>query len=159
MLGDIYRKFKDRIIKIGVSLLRPFVINILFQEIRVWGDKKRLHIAPTASMANTLFNTASGKITVGASTFTGHNVSILTGRHDYNMFLDDRRLRWPTSGGDIVIGSGVWIGSNATLIGPCKVGDHAVIAAGSVVISDVGRGTIVAGVPAKPIKQISSTPS
>lgn len=155
MARNMFTKFKDWLIRAGVKFIRPFVINILLQEIRVWGDRGRLHIAPTASMGNTLFNTVSGEITVGEHAFTGHNVSILTGRHDYKMVMRDRQLNWPTEGGDIIIGRGVWIGSNSTIIGPCKIGDHAVIAAGSVVTKDVGSGSVVAGVPAKHIKQIS----
>jgi virginiamycin A acetyltransferase len=51
------------------------------------------------------------------------------------------------------VGNDVWIGVNATILQGVKVGDGAVIAAGSVVVKDVPPYTIVAGVPAKVIKR------
>jgi acetyltransferase-like isoleucine patch superfamily enzyme len=136
------------------AALRPIVLDIINNEIRVWGDRSRVHIARSAYMVNALFNVSSGTITVGEHTFAGHNVSLITGTHDYNAFLEQRRVDVPRSGRDIEIGAGVWIGSNALILGPCRIGDHAVIAAGAVVTGDVAAYTIVAGVPAKPIRQL-----
>lgn len=47
-----------------------------------------------------------------------------------------------------VIGNNVWIGNNATIIGGIKVGDGAIIGAGSIVLKDVEPYSIVAGIPA-----------
>ena len=107
-------------------------------------------------MVNTLFNTISGYISIGDYTFTGHNVSIITGSHKYNFFLEQRMNEVSKSGGDIKIGNGVWIGSNALILGPCNIGDHAVIAAGCLVPpnSNIPAGHVVAGIPAKTIKVI-----
>src|SRR5215204_3131330 len=52
----------------------------------VYGDPARLHIAPTAVVNNALFNLSSGEITVGDYAFFGHNVSVLTGTHDWTTF-------------------------------------------------------------------------
>lgn len=52
----------------------------------------------------------------------------------------------------ISIGDDVWIGTNAMIIDGVSVGNHAVIAAGAVVTSDVPEYAIVGGVPAKIIK-------
>jgi serine O-acetyltransferase len=49
------------------------------------------------------------------------------------------------------IGEGVLIGAGAKVLGNIKVGDHARIAAGSVVLQDVGAYCTVAGVPAKTV--------
>ena len=54
----------------------------------------------------------------------------------------------------IVLGRGVWVGANATLLQGVTVGDHAIIAAGAVVTRDVPPRTIVAGVPARVIRHI-----
>ena len=53
----------------------------------------------------------------------------------------------------VKIGNDVWIGSGANILSGNKVGDGAVIGAGSIVTKDVEPYTIVAGVPAKPIKK------
>ncbi len=52
----------------------------------------------------------------------------------------------------IVIGHDTWIGHGATILPGVTIGDGAVIGAGSVVTRDVAPYTIVAGVPAKPIR-------
>jgi acetyltransferase-like isoleucine patch superfamily enzyme len=51
----------------------------------------------------------------------------------------------------IVIEEGVWIGARAIVLGGVRVGAHAVIAAGAVVTKDIPAGTIVGGVPARPL--------
>ena len=51
------------------------------------------------------------------------------------------------------IGNDVWIGSHALLLGGVRIGDGAVIGAGSVVTKDVEPYSIVAGVPAKIIRK------
>jgi acetyltransferase-like isoleucine patch superfamily enzyme len=53
-----------------------------------------------------------------------------------------------------VIGDRVFIGANATVLMGVTVGEGAVIGAGAVVTNDVAPGTIVAGVPARPIGRV-----
>jgi virginiamycin A acetyltransferase len=55
--------------------------------------------------------------------------------------------------GDTVIGNDVWIGYESTIMPGVKIGDGAIVAAKSVVVSDVPAYTIVGGNPAKLIKQ------
>ena len=55
--------------------------------------------------------------------------------------------------GDTVIGNDVWIGYKATFMPGITVGDGAIIAAESVVVSDVPAYTIVGGNPARRIRQ------
>ena len=52
----------------------------------------------------------------------------------------------------IKIGNDVWIGANATVLDGVTIGSHSIIAAGSVVTKDVGDYVVVAGNPAKPVK-------
>ncbi len=56
--------------------------------------------------------------------------------------------------GSIEIGDNVWIASRATILKGVKIGEGAVIAAGSVVTRDVPAFTIAAGVPAKVIRHL-----
>lgn len=50
---------------------------------------------------------------------------------------------------NIIMGSDVWIGTRALLMGPLVIGDGAIIGAGAVVNKDVPPYAIVAGVPAR----------
>jgi acetyltransferase-like isoleucine patch superfamily enzyme len=56
------------------------------------------------------------------------------------------------SKGDIVVGHDVWIGVNAIILSGVKIGNGAVIAAGSVVCKNVPPYSVCGGVPAKVIK-------
>ena len=55
--------------------------------------------------------------------------------------------------GNIEIGNDVWIGYNATIMAGVKIGDGAIIATNSTVVSDVEPYSIVGGNPAKKIKK------
>lgn len=52
-----------------------------------------------------------------------------------------------------VIGNDVWIGSRAVVMQGVKIGDGAVVGAGSIVTKDVPENTIVMGVPAREFKK------
>jgi phosphonate metabolism protein (transferase hexapeptide repeat family) len=52
----------------------------------------------------------------------------------------------------VTIGHDVWIGHNVTVLPGVTIGNGAAIGAGAIVTKDVAPYTVVAGVPAKPIK-------
>ncbi len=59
----------------------------------------------------------------------------------------------PASATPVVIEDNVLVGANAVVIEGCRVGENSVVAAGAVVIEDVPANVVVAGCPAKVIKQ------
>ena len=140
---------------IGGSV-RELVEWMLVHEHRLVGPPDRLKIAPEVEVNNAFFNTVSGNIIVEAGAFFGHSVSVLTGYHDPDA-TGDQRWHWQDSGRDIIVKRGAWIASNVTILGPCIIGEDSVVAAGALVNKDVPARTIVAGVPAKVIRQIPET--
>ena len=121
---------------------------------RVHGDRSRLHIDATAVVNNTLFNLSSGHISIGPYAFFGHNVAVLTGTHDINVFGRARQAAIPSSGRDVTVEEGAWIASDALVLGPCTIGAHAVVGAGSLVMTDVGAYSVVAGRPARELRSL-----
>ncbi|MDE6442651.1 MAG: sugar O-acetyltransferase [Clostridia bacterium] len=90
-----------------------------------------------------------GGIEIGDGSFIGQQTVIATINHDLK----------PSKRGDmfpkpVKIGKRVWIGAHVTILPGVTVGDNAVIGAGSVVTKDVAPDTVVAGVPARKIRDI-----
>ena len=120
----------------------------------VWGPPERLLVADTAVINDALLNTESGSITIDADAFFGHRVSVITGTHDFEQRGLDRQRAVPSEGHDVHVGEGAWVGSGAILLGPCRIGAHAVVAAGAVVTRDVAPQSLVAGVPARLVRAL-----
>ena len=91
-----------------------------------------------------------GGIFIGDGALIGHNVVLATLNHA--MSPKDRATMVPAA---IHIGRNVWIGANATVLPGVTIGDGAIVAAGAVVTKDVPENTIVGGVPARIIRQLS----
>jgi acetyltransferase-like isoleucine patch superfamily enzyme len=117
----------------------------------VMGPRSRLVVHPTARIKGAVFNTASGRIVVAEEAMVAPEARLLTGTHDVDLLGAERMDAVPKSGRDIVVERGAWIASAATVIGPCVIGEHAVVAAGAVVTRDVPSYAIVAGNPARPL--------
>jgi acetyltransferase-like isoleucine patch superfamily enzyme len=96
---------------------------------------------------------AFGDIRIGAKCLISQGVSILGSNHgtELGSAITDQSSRTDKIG--VIIGDDVWIGANATILPGVKIGQGAIIAAGSVVTSDVEPFTIVAGVPARFLKK------
>lgn len=92
-----------------------------------------------------------GGITIGDGSLIGHNVVLATINHDLSPANNRKNHYAP-----IIIGSHVWIGSNATILPGVKIGDWAVVAAGAVVTKDIPALTVAGGVPAKVLKKVSA---
>ena len=91
-----------------------------------------------------------GGITIGNEVMIGPKVNLISAGHPLSP-ADRRRA---VTAKPIVIGNNVWIGAAATILAGVTVGSDAVVAAGAVVSRDVPPGTLVAGVPARPVRQL-----
>lgn len=104
-----------------------------------------IHIAPKASIGKGFYIGHFGGIFIGPCRI-GRNCSIhqqvCIGQYAPHNQSDET---W--------IGNNVWIGSHATISAGVRVEDNVTIAAGSVVKSDVKRGNLVMGDPARVISR------
>ncbi|MGQ0604429.1 MAG: acyltransferase [Anaerolineales bacterium] len=94
-----------------------------------------------------------GGVHIGDRVYTSPFTQIIAVNHVF----DDRTKPFVEQGitaEGIVIEDDVWLGANVVVVDGVRIGQGAVIAAGAVVTKDVPPYTVVAGVPAKPIKTI-----
>jgi len=71
--------------------------------------------------------------------------------------LGARETAGQAPGGAPELGNRVDVGPHVVILGPVRVGDDAVIGAGSVVIRDVPAGAVVAGNPARVIRDAGAS--
>jgi acetyltransferase-like isoleucine patch superfamily enzyme len=92
-------------------------------------------------------------ITLERGTTLAERVLILT---HTNVGYRDHPLQahFPASASPVVIETGCFVGANATLLPGVRIGRGSFVAAGSVVTKDVAPDTLVAGVPARPLRRL-----
>lgn len=90
-----------------------------------------------------------GGITIEDKVLFGPKVNLVTINHPVSP-----KERRGTYSKPIHIKKGAWVGINATVMPGVTIGENSIVSAGAVVTKDVADNVIVAGVPAKVIKQI-----
>ncbi|OKS86919.1 acyltransferase [Mucilaginibacter polytrichastri] len=92
-----------------------------------------------------------GGITIGDDVITGPNLQIFSENH---VFADLHQIikEQPLTRIGVSIGNNCWIGGGVTILDGVTIGNGCVIAAGSVITKSVPDNSIVAGVPAKVIR-------
>jgi acetyltransferase-like isoleucine patch superfamily enzyme len=143
----------------GLSRVMNFTVFMIRHSFVYADEKPRIYcayeipqIGKNVLLVNTLLD-CRGKITIEDDVFFGHDVMVLTGGHDYSS-TGLKRQNTITQH-PITIKHGAWIGSRAIILGGVTIGENAVIAAGAVVTKNVAANIVVAGIPARKIKNIS----
>ena len=100
-----------------------------------------------------LHNTIIGPVTIGSHVNLAQGITVTALNHSF----EDPEKRIDEQGVSttpVVIEDDIWIGANAVILPGVTIGHHSVVAAGAIVTKDVPPHSLVAGVPAKIIKQI-----
>jgi acetyltransferase-like isoleucine patch superfamily enzyme len=107
------------------------------------------HLIIGSGYINNQFNLhCFGSIHIGEDVAIADNVTIRDSDNHFISSSPGYKMTKP-----IHIGNHVWIGMNATVLKGVSIGDGAIIAAGAIVTKDVPAGCMVAGVPARIIKE------
>src|SRR5574344_15988 len=90
---------------------------------------------------------ARGGITIGKNVSISHNVKIITGGHSVESKTFKEKYL------PITIGDYAWLGIGCIILQGVTIGEGAVVCAGAVVSKNVDPYSVVAGIPAKKIKE------
>jgi maltose O-acetyltransferase len=91
---------------------------------------------------------AAKSITMGDNTMIGDMVTIYD--TDFHRIDEGSEPRVAP----ITIGDNVWLGRGALVLPGVTIGDHSIVAAGAVVTKDVAARTVVAGNPARVVREV-----
>lgn len=146
-----YRPYSLFFPKIRQILARIFLTKS-GKSIRV---KRNADISPNIIVGNSSeFGTRcmiQGNVTIGDNVIMGPDVKIYSRNHKFSRIDLPIQIQG-TENLQTTIGNDVWICANTIITAGVKVGNHVVIAAGSVVTKDIPDYAIVGGVPAKIIR-------
>ena len=127
--------------------------DIYYEEgFKVFFGHKNIFLGNNIYLVDTLINAGEkeGRVTIEDDVFFGHGVKVLARGHDYT--LQNRARQASVIQKPIYIKKGAWIASGSIILSGVSIGEHAVVAAGSVVTKNIPANAIVAGNPAKIIK-------
>ena len=128
---------------VGADIQKSFISPRCF-----FGSKK-ISIGESTFVNYECFFDGSNRIDIGSRVRIGMRCLFVTGTHD---IAGSVQRAGTESSAPIQIGDGVWIGASVTVLPGVRIGEGAVVAAGSLVNRDVPPNAFVAGVPAKVLK-------
>lgn len=150
--GDV--TFGCSAVLVSLPLANPLGIyrRCIFEAIKFPNSNGIIRIGKNFS-ASGVCMVAQSSIIVGDNVTVGANATIID--NDFHAIdLKDRRANRPGIASPVVIESDVWIGAGALILKGVSVGRGSIVAAQAVVSKDVPRGSIVAGNPARIVKNI-----
>lgn len=116
------------------------------------GDFSSLNIGDNCYIGDAVYIDLASGVTMGDNAMVSARCSLLTHLNAHrSAFLNER---FPPELGPVEIGQGAWLGAEVTVLPGVTIGPQAAIAGGAVVTEDVPDRTLVAGVPAKPLRRL-----
>lgn len=152
-----YNKIKPSNLKKRASLIKKILSktgeNFLIEQPFICDYGYNIEIGENFYSNHNLVILDANKVTFGDNVFIGPNCGFYPPEHPIDYKLRNKGLEWAKP---IKVGNNVWIGGSATILAGVTIGNNVVVAAGAVVTKDVPDNCIVAGVPAKKIKDLDN---
>ena len=129
----------------GLYIIPPIYAN--------WG-LKNVHVGKNVIFNFNVCLVDDADIFIGDDCLIGPGCHLITAQHPVSPALrkGEEKLQYNKP---IHIGNNVWLGAGVIVLPGVTIGDNSIVAAGSVVTKDIGENVIVAGSPAKVLRQIT----
>lgn len=111
-----------------------------------------LHIGDNVDIGEYVVLRANGGLRIGSRVLIAAHAVVTARGHPEALPRYGRVADAP-----VVVGDDVWIGTGAIVLPGVTIGEGSIVAAGAVVTRSVAAHTIVAGVPARPLREVSAT--
>jgi serine acetyltransferase len=116
------------------------------------GDQPVLRIGDRCVIGRGSHIVAHHSIVIGDDVFTGPNVYITDQNHGYADPDVPIGRQWPSNTA-VSIGAGSWLGAGVIVLPGVCIGQNVVVAAGSVVRGQIPDRCVIAGVPARVVRE------
>ena len=150
-IGPTLRAFGARI-GANVRFRSPVVIHNSRPERGRYYEN--LQVGDDCYLGRELFLDLQDQIVIEDQVTISHRVMILTHTDAGQSPLKDQYI--PTSQAPVIIRRGAYIGANVTILEGVEIGEASIVGAGAVVTRSVPAATVVAGVPARFIKNLGN---
>jgi acetyltransferase-like isoleucine patch superfamily enzyme len=121
----------------------------------IYTKNGNIELKPGANISANCELFSSNLLTVGRGTFVAAYSYLLSGgEYDMDSPVPLSEQPGTKSRGETRVGDNVWIAAHVVVADGSVIGDNAVAAAGSVVRGRVPAGTLVAGLPARPVRKL-----
>jgi acetyltransferase-like isoleucine patch superfamily enzyme len=111
-----------------------------------------LVVSNNVHIGKNCFIDLKGKVVIEDNVVVSMQTTIITHQ---DLGKSELKSKYPASLKDVIVKSSSYIGANSTILQGVQIGENSLVAAGSVVTKNTLPYTIVAGVPAKFIKNIN----
>ena len=161
----IYRFFFDLLRRVALALAyRVWWFYLQFYGYVLFGKKvgvlgmfsvvnpRNVSVGKDLGINHGVFILGACKIEIGNNVVLSARCMLIDSSLDVNQFLLSYKPPHVTA--PIIISDSVWVGAGAIILPGVTIGEKSVIAAGSVVTRSVPSKTLVAGVPAKIIRNL-----
>jgi acetyltransferase-like isoleucine patch superfamily enzyme len=119
----------------------------LRQHITVWKNAE-------LEIGNNSFLNDGVNLCATKSIMIGHHAKIGDMTYIYDTDFHQISPDAPTRHAPVLIGGNVWIGANSMILPGAIIGDHAVVAAGSIVTGEIPARSLAIGSPARVVKKL-----
>ena len=141
------------------KIKKKLYTHICKRVVKSYGDNLKVNaksnVTPNTTLGNNVnFNgmqiRGAGKVTIGDNFHSGRECLMISQVHNYegNAIPYDNTYILK----DINIGDNVWLGDRVIILGGVRIGEGAILQAGSVVVKDIPPYSIAGGSPAQVFK-------